>query len=269
MDDEALLLVLADAVESVVKTGRRAEYGRHLRMGADGTPTTFVDDLAEAEILRVLARHGDPFNVLSEEAGRIDHGRDLTLVMDPIDGTRNAARGLPAFCVSLALCRESMSDATAGVVRNLCTGDTYVARRHGGAFLNGEPLPLLIPDPEEIVVSVEMGSAATVALRRPVPSGLMRKPFYVRVLGTAALEIALVAQGAMDAYIHQPPKVRIIDIAASALLLREAGGEIFDVSGGGRVPLDMPLDLSRRVGIAAVRDKGALGFLDYWQEATA
>lgn len=269
MDDEALLLALADAVEGVVRAGKRAEYGRHLRMGADGTPTTFVDDLAEVEILRVLEEHGNPWNVLSEEAGRIDHGRARTLVMDPIDGTRNAARGLPAFCVSLALCERTMEDASLGVVRNLCTGDTFVARRGRGAFLNGERLPLVTGDSEEIVVSVEMGSVATLALRKPVPSDLLRKPFYVRVLGSAALEMALVAQGAMDAYVHAPPKVRVIDVAASSLILREAGGEAFDVTGGERRRLDMPLDLGQRVGIAAVRDKSALGFLDYWQEATA
>ncbi|MHB8586360.1 MAG: inositol monophosphatase family protein [Thermoplasmatota archaeon] len=264
MDEEKLLLAIADATEEAVRKGDRHEFGKILRMGADGTPTTVVDDLAEQAILRVLADHGNPWNVLSEEAGVIDHGRTKTLVVDPIDGTRNAARGLPAFCVSLALCQDRMGDATHAVVRDLVTSATYIARRGGGATLNGEKLPLPVPGLDEALVSVELDES-----RRAVPTALLRRPFFVRVLGSACLEICYVAQGALDAYVHTPPKIRVIDIAGAALILREAGGELYDAAGRTRTPLDMPLELTKRAGVAAVRNVESLRLFGPWEAESA
>lgn len=264
MNEESLLLELAEATHRVVAKGDRRQFGRYLRMGADGTPTTFVDNLAEEEILRVLADHGNPWNVLSEEAGSLDFGRAKTLVLDPVDGTRNAARGFPAFCVSLALCQRSMGDASLGVVRNLVTGQTFVGRKRGGSFLDGERLPLVAAEPAESLVSVELDES-----RKAVPPLLLKRPFFVRILGSAALDLCLVAQGALDAYVHAPPKLRVIDIAAAALILREAGGELYDLAGPRRNPLDMPLDLATRTGVAAVRDIAALRSLVPWEAESA
>lgn len=249
--DERLLRAIADGVTRVVKAGVRGDFGRELGMGADGTPTKLVDDLAEREVLRIVEQTKEPHvNVLSEECGFVDRGGDLTLVVDPIDGTTNASRGLPLYCVSLALGSRRLSDVTLGLVRNIPTGDEYVARRGGGAHRNGERLHSRVFDPADVVVSAELGvHAKREALQ------LAAKRYYVRSFGAAALEMCFVAEGGLDLYYMAQEKLRVIDIAASALIVRESGGRVLDASGR---ELDMDLSLAPRTSVIAVGSDAAL-----------
>src|SRR5437016_7625392 len=114
---KGLLLEIADAVQHAVEAfhGDPAEVvGR----GADGAPSARIDRLAEETVLRVLDYEGAALNVLSEEAGFIDRGGKATLVLDPIDGTHNAIRGVPAYSVSLAIGHERLSDVQEALVRD-------------------------------------------------------------------------------------------------------------------------------------------------------
>src|SRR5438034_438641 len=136
---KGLLLEIADAVQHAVEAfqGDPAEVvGR----GADGAPSARIDRLAEETVLRVLDYEGAALNVLSEEAGFIDRGGKATLVLDPIDGTHNAIRGIPAYSVSLAIGHERLSDVQQALVRDLVSGATYYAAKGGGALLNARPI---------------------------------------------------------------------------------------------------------------------------------
>ena len=128
----ALLLELAEAVQRAVDAFR-GDIGETVGKGADGAPTARIDAVAERAVLEHLERSRVEVNVLSEEAGWIDRGAVATLVVDPIDGTHNAIRGVPAYATSIALARSSLRDVEAGVVRNLVTGHTYFAERGKGA----------------------------------------------------------------------------------------------------------------------------------------
>lgn len=86
-----------EALRSMSPIQRRASAG----LGADGTMTYVLDEVVEAPVLDVLARH--QVNVLSEEIGWIDRASAVTIVLDPIDGTANAAAGVPLACFSGAL----------------------------------------------------------------------------------------------------------------------------------------------------------------------
>src|SRR5579863_1661044 len=98
----------------VHRTLRQATTSPHradvVAMGADGTPTEQLDRAAEAQILEFLETERLPWNVLSEEAGVIDRGGELTLVVDPVDGTHNALRGLPFYTISVALGRSTLRE---------------------------------------------------------------------------------------------------------------------------------------------------------------
>src|SRR5439155_707517 len=96
--------------------------------GADGAPSTRIDRLAEETVLRVLDYEGAALNVLSEEAGFIDRGGKAILVLDPIDGTHNAIRGIPTYSVSLAIGHELHSVDIAGGV--------LIVREAGGLVLD-------------------------------------------------------------------------------------------------------------------------------------
>ncbi|MFA5860174.1 MAG: inositol monophosphatase family protein [Candidatus Thermoplasmatota archaeon] len=236
MDDPRLRLLrgMADAVARVVREAPPERFGVELGMGADGTPTKMVDDLAEKEILAHLKRSKAKLNLLSEEAGYVDLKGQKLLVADPIDGTTNAARGIPFYCVSLAIGKKDLSDVEAGIVLNLATGDKFEALAGKGATLNGKPLKVRAEDKELIVSST-----------------LLTKGVH-RSFGASALEMCLVASGALDCYHYPKPVLRIIDVAASTLIVREAGGVVLDRAGK---DLELPLSLVPRFGLTAASSR--------------
>lgn len=252
--EEALLFDMADAVAALVLRSPRDDFARSLGIGADGTPTKVVDDMAEKEILRILEEDGAKLDVLSEEAGHIDRGGSATLVIDPIDGTTNAIRGVPLYCVSLAVADGPLSSVRTGLVRNIPTGDVYLGRRKGGAFLNGQRIAARRFDPESAILSPTLGEHA-----RPEALHLAQTRYHVRSLGSAALEMCFVGQGALDLYYFAPEKLRVTDIAASTLIVREAGGLVRNASGK---DLDMATSLAPRSSVVAAGSEETLHMLE-------
>jgi fructose-1,6-bisphosphatase/inositol monophosphatase family enzyme len=92
-----LLREIADSVGRALSSSERKYWKEPAGMGADGTLTNKIDLISENSVREVLKRHGNPVNILSEEAGFIDFGREKTLVLDPIDGTYNALNGIPFY----------------------------------------------------------------------------------------------------------------------------------------------------------------------------
>lgn len=253
----AFLREVADAVEERLQEAPPSRYGEASGAGADGSATKWVDAVAEEVILEKVREADAPLDVLSEEAGYVDRGASRVLVADPVDGTTNAAHGIPLYCVSLAVGRERLSDVDAALVRNLATGETYEARAGGGARLDGEPLETRPFDLERALISSSPSPGSTPqALSRAVERGDVRG---VRRLGSAALEMCFVAQGALDAYHHPGASLRVIDVAASSLVLREAGGLVQTPAGE---PLEMGLDLAERAAVLAVGDRDALRYVE-------
>lgn len=238
--DQRLLRTLCDGVSRAVASTPRERYGEELRIGADGTPTKYVDEVAEQEILRILREERAGLDLLSEEAGRVPMGGGRLLVADPIDGTTNASRGIPFFCVSLAIGRERLSDVECGIVVNLCTGDRFEAVKGHGATLNGRSL------------RVKANKDFLFSTGGIQPEDLPRGRGIPRSFGASALEMSLIASGAIDAYHYGKPMLRVIDIAASTLIVREAGGIVLDDKGH---DLDLPLSLDPRFGLTAAVDR--------------
>lgn len=228
----------------------RTDLADDVAMGADGTATSRGDQLVERAMLDEAAAIG--VNVLSEEAGRIDHGSPLTAVIDPIDGTRNASRGIPFFCTSVAIGAGSMTGTQAGVVMNLVTADIYAATAGRGATCNGDDIRRRPFDADDVTLALIADYADLPTVER-----MQQKSWHIRDLGSAALELCLVGTGALDGF-HVPKNwLRVIDIAAGTLFAREAGGRV--VAPGTDVDLDMAYDLIGRTGLTAVHDPAALG----------
>ena len=249
---KGLLLEAAEAVQHAVEamTGNPAEV---LGRGADGGPSARIDRIAEEAVFRVLDYEEASLNVLSEEAGFIDRGGQATLVLDPIDGTHNALRGVPAYSVSLAIGHERLSDVQEALVRDLVSGATYYAAKGGGALLNGSPIRVRPYDPADVLVSVYLGTNAA-----PDASRIAARARRVRALGAASLDLCLVARGAADLYyMHSATvetKLRAVDIAGGTLIVREAGGLVLDQEGR---DLDLPLSPTARTDLVAVGDRRA------------
>jgi fructose-1,6-bisphosphatase/inositol monophosphatase family enzyme len=228
----------------VLKEGKSNFYkfGKTIGIGADGTPTSYIDKVAEDIAIKLLTKAPVKVNLLSEEIGFIDFGGSCTFVLDPVDGTRNASRGIPFYGVSLAIGTSRISDVEYGIVKNIPTGDLFTAEKHHGAFLNNIPIRACEMPPKDILSSISLGKSST------KKAHLLAKQGYVRALGSASLEMCMVAIGALDYYFVGKDIMRVIDIAASTLIVREAGGLVKTVQDK---DLDMGFDLGERTSIVA------------------
>lgn len=240
----------ADAVGRALDSVDRGEWARIVGMGADGSPTALVDRVADEAVRNAVEAEGLEVNYLSEESPHQDRGHEWTLVVDPVDGTHNAVAGIPAYSVSLAVCREDLRTARWGLVRNLANGWTYSVERGKGARLNGKRLRVARYTPENALFSIYLGSEAGERA-----FALARRCRRVRTLGAASLDMAQVAAGAADLYYMESVvphlELRLMDVAAATLLVREAGGEVYDLQGS---PLNMPLDPTHRSNLFAAGD---------------
>ena len=261
---KALLLELADAVEAALR-GFTGDLGEIVGIGATGASTQRIDAVAEQAVFRYLRDHRLPHTVLSEEAGRVEGTGDWTLVLDPVDGTHNAVRGLPAYAVSIAAVPwarggrvERLKDVTSGLVKDLVTGHAYYAEAGKGAFLNDHRIHVRKPfSAHDTVFDVYLGQKA-----HPDASAVAGLARRVRNLGAASLDLCLVAKGATDLYYLHSAEVghelRAMDIAAGALIVREAGGEVVGLD---RRPLDMDMSPAARTNLIAFGDEQVLELL--------
>lgn len=237
------------AVRRALGQPQRAEV---VAMGASGTPTERIDRLAEDEVRAVLEEERVGWNLLSEEVGRVDRGGSRTLVLDPIDGSHNALRGLPFATVSLAVGEETLGSIGASVVHDLSSGATYWAAPGAGAYRDGRPLRTRPWEARRELFFLNLGRHAT-----PRVVAWASRGRRIRSLGCASLEILAVAQGSADAYLFENDvearNLRVTDIAAAYRILREAGGGLSDLSGAPLEP--MPLGLERRTSVFAWADE--------------
>lgn len=192
--------------------------------GEGGDETTAVDKAAEDAIVARLAALDD-VTIVSEEVGRLGDGATI-VVLDPIDGSLNAKRGIPFFSVSIAVADGGrMGDVHFGYVYDFGTGEEWVARRGEGATLNGRPLDVRPKDTIEIL-SFEATLSSLVARDAPKVADLA---YRLRIMGSLAISLCHLAAGRVDA-VCSLKRARSVDIAAGQLLVRETGLaiELFD-----------------------------------------
>lgn len=243
---------IADVVQEAISLiPSPCDRGNEICIGDDGTPTSEIDKVAENAVLNFIESEGLKINILSEEIGFVDNGGTEVLVLDPIDGTNNSAAEIPFYSVSMAVGKDSIGGMHTALLRNLATSDEFWALKGEGAFYNGRKIQVRKPDLANLFAMIYMGNAA------PDEAFRMAKNVKTsRSMGCASLEMALLAMGNADLYYMNTVKysrgVRAVDIAASTLILREAGGEVYDLGGN---PLDMPLDNRAHASFVACSGK--------------
>jgi myo-inositol-1(or 4)-monophosphatase len=205
------------------------------RQGEGGDETTAIDQAAEDAI---LARFRDlDVTILSEEIGRFGNGSTF-VVVDPIDGSLNAKRGIPFFSLSIAFADgERMGDVFLGYVYDFGTGEEWIASRGEGATLNGQPLGGVRPKDRIEILSFEATLTSLIAAQAPAVAELA---YRLRIMGSLALSLCHLAAGRVDAVCSLKP-ARSVDIAAAQLLVRERGWAIDlpDQPPFGTAPLDL------------------------------
>ncbi len=238
----------ADAVAAIPPQDRGTEVGR----GEGGDTTLVIDRDSEAAIIRVLEEahtQGLRFDLISEEIGyRSFGGGGAVVIVDPIDGSRNARRGLPEFAVSLAVTDgPRLSDTRVGVLRHLGTGETVVAVRGEGVRVDGAPIHRR--DYRGLWLAVVEGASPR---RLEAAMEHLGHTSRVRSLGSLALSIEYVALGRLDGLAVLRPG-RVVDIAAALLIAHEAGVIVTDEHG---MPLDATADMEWRGAMAVARVQG-------------
>jgi histidinol-phosphatase len=218
--DLALALELADAADSI--SSSRFRSGLAIETKPDLTPVTEADRAVEAELRRIVALERPDDAILGEEEGAAGSGPRRWIV-DPIDGTRNYARGVPVWATLIAL--EDAGDVVLGVVSAPALSRRWWAERGGGAFASGEPIHVsAISSVEEAVLSF--------SLENDVPL-LARRAWHARALGDFWAHM-LVAEGAVDGAVDAVG-VSEWDLAAVQVIVEEAGGRFSDFSGVARI----------------------------------
>ena len=226
-------------------------------VGEGGDRTLAIDrrceDVAFAELERLHAE-GNDFIVISEERGEVAFGAapETRVVVDPIDGSLNARRTIPAHSLSIAVAAgETMADVEFGFVHDFGADEEFTAGLGRGVGLDGAPHALERPYEGLEVVGVESASPERIA---PVAEALQGRAYRLRAPGSIAISLAYVATGRFDAMLSAR-ECRSVDAAAGQLIVREAGG----VVAFGELPLDgAALDLSARYPVAGALDADGL-----------
>jgi len=221
-------------------------------IGAGGDIKRKIDLVAEETLINTLKDHGVSCTLISEEGGTKEIGpkpSNLYLTADPLDGTTNAIRGLPFMAVSIAVSRAPyLQDVEAALVCDLFHNVTYTARQGHGAFRNREKIkPSSTSSLEEAVVGIDFN---TFKIGELIPrlTPVLRETKHLRHFGANALEICYVADGNTDAFIDLRGKLRVTDVAAAYLILREAGGVMVTPEG---TKINVPLEATQRVSFIA------------------
>jgi myo-inositol-1(or 4)-monophosphatase len=212
----------------------RAEREPVVGDGKGGDETTAIDAAAERVILERFK--DEDVRIVSEEVGSFGDGR-WTVVVDPIDGSLNAKRGIPFFSISIAVADGgTMDDVEFGYVFDFGTREEWTATRGGGAQLNGAALTMLPKDELEIL-SFEATTTSYVAEGAAGFEGLAHR---LRVMGSLAISLCHLAAGRVDGVVSLKA-ARSVDIAAAQLLVRERGlaVELPEAAPFGSAPLDL------------------------------
>jgi myo-inositol-1(or 4)-monophosphatase len=209
----------------------REERERPVGRGAGGDVTAALDEAAETAALKHFDR--EDVRIVSEEIGLKGEGR-YRVVVDPIDGSQNAERGIPYFCLCVAVADgDTVGDVFFGYVYDFGANEEWMAVRGEGALLNGGPIPDLPRDYIQFM-SLEATRAQLVYESLAKLAPLTDR---VRVMGAQALTYCHMAAGRTDAVVCLKPS-RSVDFAAAQLIVRERGCAIELVD-------DPPLDSAR------------------------
>ena len=175
---------------------------------------TKTDKYVEKILIEELSKTKKNFSFLSEEIGKIENkDKENIWIIDPIDGTTNFLHGIPHFAICIAL--KSKNEITSGLIFDPIKDEMFYAEKDGGAYLNNQRL------------RVSNRTLIDECLFSSNDEGVKFSNLNMRYSGCAALDLAYVASGRLDGFFHN--KINIWDVAAGALLVKEAGGIVNDL----------------------------------------
>jgi myo-inositol-1(or 4)-monophosphatase len=276
MIHSAILNVMLKAAHRAGRSLKR-DLGEveHLQVSLKG-PRNFVtaaDRRAEEIVREELAKARPDYGFLGEEGGATA-GTDKShrWIVDPLDGTTNFLHGIPHFAVSIALERDGA--IVAGLVYNPANDDTFIAERGKGAFLNDRRIRVAARQhmaDAVIACGLPHYGRGDLALARHEIAAAQQHFAGLRRYGAAALDLAWIAAGRLDAYWERD--LSPWDMAAGMILVREAGGFVTDLDGGdeifARKQIAAGNDAMHRALLKLLKDAGREAGKEAIREASA
>lgn len=227
---QSLQRIIRDAGAEVLDW-RQKLTASHVSYKSEADLVTEADRAIERRLRRDLAEWFPDFGFVGEEGGT--HGNpDKYFLVDPIDGTTSFVHGIPYYSVSVAV--KQNGETTHGFVFAPALDQFFQAQKGGGAFCNGRQLHVSSTD--TLIRALVATGFACVRQRikpdnLPLFNDIIPRVRGVRRLGSAALDLCLVAQGVLDLYWEM--NIQPWDVAAGTLIVREAGGTVTDFAGEG------------------------------------
>ncbi|MDR2544189.1 MAG: bifunctional NADP phosphatase/NAD kinase [Methanobrevibacter sp.] len=243
---------MIEQVEIAIKKHQdENEAGKFIKVGADGTDTKKIDEYAEKEVIKVLKSNDFLSYLISEEIGEMKIGKNnakkvkimndlandeasekakFIFVIDPLDGTFNALKKIPAYGISIAIAKiknrklPQLEDIQMGFIKDFYSGDLYEAVKNKGTIVNGEK------PKHQITTSLEKATLGGYLNLKGSVFNLLKEIRRLRTIGSVAIEFAYLSQGKYDIFIDLRGS-RILDIAAAKLIVEEAGAIITDKEG--------------------------------------
>ncbi len=191
---------------------------------------SYVDKTAERDLVKGLASILPEAGFITEEQTSTILADEYNWIIDPLDGTTNFIHGVPTFSISIAL--QYKNELVLGVVYEINRKECFSAWKNGGAYLNGKRISVSnAPAIENTLLATGFPFYEFSKLEKylNVLRTLMQKCHGLRRIGSAAIDLAYVACGRFDGYFEY--NLNSYDIAAGMVLVREAGGQVFDFKG--------------------------------------
>ncbi|TFG01808.1 MAG: hypothetical protein EU542_06285 [Promethearchaeota archaeon] len=230
-----LALEVFEKINPILGTKKASELSSK---GAGGDVSMYVDLLAENTIIDILEKQNVNVLLISEEVGEKYFGNksdmlkpDSKLIIDPIDGSNNAARGIPYSSVSIAYAEgNKIKDIKMSVIIDLNTKDLYHAIKGKGAYKNEHQIFVSEMDfSQNCIIEVDI-PLHEFFKRIDAIKSILNKSYRIRVMGSTALTLCQMASGGVDAFLNLSRNNRLVDIAAGFLILKEAGGKYISLN---------------------------------------
>jgi myo-inositol-1(or 4)-monophosphatase len=211
-------------IHSTTLQFRRTSLGK----GASGDITFAIDKIAEDIIIESFEKEGFNLNIIAEEKGiKINQDSGFTLIIDPIDGSKNAVSGVPFFSTSIAIADgNTLESLKIGYIINLINEDEFYAQRSRGAFFNGQRIKS--QNNEKPVIIAFEASNPYMALKNILP--LFKIATRVRCYGSTSLDLAYLSMGGISIFVTPTPS-RIFDFSAGILIAKESDAVVTDING--------------------------------------
>jgi myo-inositol-1(or 4)-monophosphatase len=246
-----------ESIKDIIGTPKAREKIQKNKLG---DITLVIDKKAEKAILEEIQLIPENIRIISEEQGEFsvedgipeDQIHDY-IIIDPVDGSHNASFGFPMSCISIAHATgPKLNDIDCGVILNIYNEDIYTAIKGQGALKNGESIHVNTREnlPKCLFgMNFSVNESLFEYTQRYAEFFDKCKPMRIRSIGTDAFALTLFAEGKLDLFMNLQNKTRTLDIAAAAIILKEAGGILIDPYGE---ELNPPLALMTRISFVGI-----------------